>query len=248
MEEKNSKKGGKILVVLLILALIIIAVMGFFIYKLYNEKTNEKENSTELQTQVNTLNETVNDLQEKMNTISETISSKDTENTTTENTTTGNTSTSNKDKNKSFSNAEIKNAIQECLDLESAKTCGPRMNLETLGFYEDSSISAKEQPAQKSGYIKTAIKYNDFKNKMLEYITEECYEEEWSDIYSNENGYLCYDNIGQSGVKYQVNSIEKTNDGYQANVTASSEGPDIERIVNFKINDKCLIESYKIQY
>lgn len=38
-------------------------------------------------------------------------------------------------------------------------------------------------------------------------MTEECYEKQWGDIYSNENGYLCYDNIGETGIKYEVNSI-----------------------------------------
>ena len=82
---------------------------------------------------------------------------------------------------------------------------------------------------------------------MLEYMTEECYEKQWGDIYSNENGYLCYDNRGETGIKYEVNSIEKTTDGYKANVTASSEGPDIKKEVNFKINDKGQIESYEIK-
>lgn len=63
LEEKNNKKNGGVLVVLLILALIIIAVMGFFTYKFYNEKTKETEKSMELQATVNTLNETVTDLQ-----------------------------------------------------------------------------------------------------------------------------------------------------------------------------------------
>ena len=236
LEEKNTKKSGGVLVVLLILALIIIAVMGFFTYKLYNEKTKETDKSTELQTKVNTLNETVTDLQEKMNTISETISSKDSENTT-----------SNKDKKTSLLDTEIKKAIQDCLDLESAKSNGPGMNLETLGFYKDGSESEQEQPAEKSGFKKTTIKYNEFKNKMLEYMTKECYEKQWGDIYSNENGYLCYDDIGETGIQYKVNSIEKTTDGYIANVTASSEGPDIEKEVNFQINDDGKIESYEIK-
>ena len=146
VEEKNTKKNNGVLIVLLILALIIIAVMGFFTYKFYNEKTKETEKSTELQATVNTLNETVTDLQEKMNTISDTIGSRDSENTTTENT------TSNKDKNQPLSNAEIKKAIQACLDLESAKSNGPGMNLETLGFYKDGTEYEQEQAAQKSGF------------------------------------------------------------------------------------------------
>ena len=47
--------------------------------------------------------------------------------TTTENT------TSAKDKNQTLSNTEIKKAIQDCLDLESAKSNGPGMINDTTG-------------------------------------------------------------------------------------------------------------------
>lgn len=80
-----------------------------------------------------------------------------------------------------------------------------------------------------------------------ESVVKNVEEKQWGDIYSNENGYLCYDNIGETGIKYQVNSIEKTTTGYKANVTASSEGPDFEKEVNFQINDKGQIESYEIK-
>ena len=49
--------------------------MGIFIYNLNNDKTAEIQKSTELQSQVNSLNGTVSDLQRKITSISETISS-----------------------------------------------------------------------------------------------------------------------------------------------------------------------------
>lgn len=70
----------------LILSLIVIIVMGIFMYKFYNEKTEATKESAELQTQVNGLNETVSNLQGKINSISETINSDNSdENTTTNN-------------------------------------------------------------------------------------------------------------------------------------------------------------------
>ena len=36
-------------------------------------------------------------------------------------------------------------------------------------------------------------------------------------------------------------------DSYRANVKASSEGPDRDIIVKFKINEKCIIESYSFE-
>ena len=49
--------------------------MGFFIFKLNNDKTNEVQKSNELQAQVNDLSRTMNDLQGKITNISETINS-----------------------------------------------------------------------------------------------------------------------------------------------------------------------------
>ena len=61
MEEKKAKKIS-VSVILLILAIIALVVMGLFIYKL------------ELQAEVDDLNNTVSDLQRKIDKISETLS------------------------------------------------------------------------------------------------------------------------------------------------------------------------------
>ncbi len=71
--EENKVTKISLSTFLLIIAMIIIAVMGFFIYKLNSEKNIEIKKSADLQTQVNDLNSTVNSLQSKMNTISETV-------------------------------------------------------------------------------------------------------------------------------------------------------------------------------
>lgn len=60
---------------LMIIAIIIIAIMGFFIYKLNNEKTIEVKKSADIQAQVSNLNSTVSSLQSKMNTILEKVNS-----------------------------------------------------------------------------------------------------------------------------------------------------------------------------
>ena len=72
MEEKKVTKIS-LSTFFLILSLIAIIVMGIFMYKFYNEKTEATKKSAELQTQVNSLNETVSKLQGKINSISETI-------------------------------------------------------------------------------------------------------------------------------------------------------------------------------
>lgn len=74
MEEKKSKKVN-LSTFLLIFTIIIIIIMGIFIYKLNNDKTVEIQRSADLQSQVNKLDNTISDLQGKINTISETINS-----------------------------------------------------------------------------------------------------------------------------------------------------------------------------
>lgn len=105
MEEKKVTKIS-LSTFLLILAIIVIILMGIFMYRLYNEKTIEIEKSSELQTQVNSLNETINNLQGKIDAISSTINS----NNSTENLTTTNqkndTSTSTTALDKKYENSE----------------------------------------------------------------------------------------------------------------------------------------------
>ena len=88
----------------LIFALITIIVMGIFIYRLYNEKTEQTQKSSELENQVNNLNDSLNILQGKINTISTTINS----NTSTENSAT-NSSTNDNITNDTLSSEQIKN-------------------------------------------------------------------------------------------------------------------------------------------
>lgn len=72
MEEKKVTKIS-LSTLFLILAIIAIIVMGFFIYKINNDKNAEIKKSTELQSQVNSLTGTVSNLQGKIDSISETI-------------------------------------------------------------------------------------------------------------------------------------------------------------------------------
>lgn len=74
MEEKKTIKIS-VSTFFLIIAIIAICVMGFFIYKLNNDKLIEQRKSSELQSQVTSLNGTVNELQGKINSISSTINS-----------------------------------------------------------------------------------------------------------------------------------------------------------------------------
>ena len=102
MEEKEEKKVKKISLstFFLILAIIAIIIMGIFIFKLNNEKTEETKKSSELQSQVNTLNNTVTELQGTINSISETISSTKKDENKTSTSSSASTETSKNDYNK----------------------------------------------------------------------------------------------------------------------------------------------------
>lgn len=77
MEEKKVTKIS-LSTFLLMLAIIAIIVMGIFIYKINNDKTTKINEAIKLQSQVNNLNVTVSELQEKINKVSETVSTENT--------------------------------------------------------------------------------------------------------------------------------------------------------------------------
>lgn len=154
---------------------------------------------------------------------------------------------------KEFTDDEVKNVFQKNLDLVSAKSNNLRYALFTLGLYADEDFFSNydnEEPASKELFIKTPVKFKDFKNEMLKYMTKEFYRENWADLFYSEDGYLCYKDTGATGVSYTVNSIKKINDDntYSADVTAQSVGPDTKLKIKFKINaNKCVIESYEFE-
>ena len=224
MENKKSNVST----IFSVIAVILIIVMGAL---LYMQKTESDRQIAELENNASKLQETINNLQSKIDSISNTINSNTEEDTTI-----------------NFTEKEIKDILQMCLNIESARTNGPGTVLYTLGFYKRDEGSNNEKNAEKTGFVKTPIKYNDFKDAMLKYMTEECYQNQWDELYENEDGDLCYDNVGATGVGYKVNSIKKVGEGYTANVTASSEGPDSEVTVNFEIDDnKCVVKSYEFK-
>ena len=75
MKEENVVKIS--LTTLLLLAIIVIIVMGYFMYKLNNDKKAEAQKSTELQSQVDNLSNTVDELQGKINKVPESVPSND---------------------------------------------------------------------------------------------------------------------------------------------------------------------------
>ena len=239
MEEKKVTKIS-LSTFLLILSIIVIIVMAYFIYKLNNDKQLANNKVTELNKQVSGLESTVNNLQGTISDISNTI------NNSTETKTDSNSNTqANESGKKTFSNDEIKNAIQNYLDLVGAREGSPEGLLVKLGL---TNFGANTEKAD-NNYIKTNIKYSDYKTKMLNYMTEQWFENNFTKSFKNVNGYLYYFDGGATGLEYEVKSITIKGDysdlNYIANVDNIHLDDSREQLnIEFHIennNGKCVI-------
>lgn len=243
MEEKKVTKIS-LSTFFLILAIIVIIVIGIFMLKLYNEKTEETKKSSELQTQVNNLNGTVSDLQEKIDNISETINF----NNSTENTTTANNNNS-----ISFTDDQVKTALSAYLELRAHAGCdGLLENLKEKGKL---NYDSSKDSILNNGTVITSIKFSDYRNAMLNYVSENEFEKNWiSTLYfdENSNGYLTKVQGGGGLRVYTVNSIAKTNNStYSAKTTATLVDLDDSKedenftftVTSYKGN--CVIDSIK---
>lgn len=248
MEEKNVTKIS-LSTFLLILSIIVIIVMAYFIVKLNNDKQLANNKVTELNKQVSGLESTVNNLQGTISDISNTItksnSSTETKNDSNAETSTNSNNQTNASEKKTFSNAEIKNAIQNYLDLVGAREGSPEGLLVKIGL---TTFGANTEKAD-NNYIKTNIKYSDYKAKMLNYMTAQWFENNFTKSFKNVNGYLYYFDGGATGLEYEVKSVTIKGDysdlNYIANVDNihlddSREQLNIEfHIENY--NGKCVI-------
>lgn len=242
MEEKQGTKIN----LLTFFFILVIIVMGIFIFKLYNEKTEETKNASELQTQVNNLNETVRNLQEKIDNTSETINS----NNSTENTTTTNTSNNNAI---SFTDEQVKITLSNYLELHAHAGCDALLhNLKEKGKL---NYDSSKDNIQNDGTVITSIKFSDYKNAMLNYVSESEFEKNWTSslhFNKNSNGYLTKVQGGGGLRVYTINSITKTdNSTYSAKTTATLVDLDnSQENENFTFtitsyNGNCVIDSIK---
>lgn len=226
----------------LILALIVIVIMAIFIYQFYNEKIEANEKSAELQIQVGNLNATINDLQGKINNISDTINP----NNSIENTTTTN------NKSTLFTDNQVKTALSNYLELRAHANCD--MLLENLKEKGKLNYDSSKDTILNDGTVITSIKFSDYKNAMLNYVSESEFEKNWTSsqfFNENSNGYLTKVQGGGGLLVYTVNSITKINDStYSAKTIAILVGMDNSKeeenftftITSYKEN--CVIDSF----
>lgn len=237
MEEKRKIKIS-LSTFFLILAIIVIVIMTLYIYKLYINFENANNKIDYLNNQISKMKNDVNisktntDLNNNEVNSSEKVFSQE-------------------NKEQDYSVEEVKQVLEKYLNLEGAFAGSPLELLYELG-YKKSSI---EDFPDKNNYIKTNIKYDEFKQKMLEYMSEELFEKfntyiDIENCYKNVNGYLYVVDSGSSGHKHKVESIElKSKDSYVGKayfVYVTGEYSDETYDFNFTIsshNGKCIINT-----
>ena len=156
--------------------------------------------------------------------------------------------TDKKEEKVEFSNSQIKEALQVYLELIGCQEGSPAALLEKLDLLDNIS----NNNITSDGYIKTDIKYSEYKNKLLNYMSEGCFNENFTSLYKNENGLLCYFDGGATGVETKVDSVElKSNTEntyvasvYDINLDDSKNYYSVEFTIDNK-NGKCIIASCK---
>lgn len=119
-----------------------------------------------------------------------------------------------------FSDEQEKSAFQNYLELTEYIVNSPEKFLKKI----DLKVNNINKEAKKNGYIKTNIKYEVFKEKLLNYVTDKCYDKNFEkSVFIEEDGFLCYlRDVGATGMDYKVASIVKNStNSFNAIVTAT---------------------------
>ena len=200
-----EKKKSKISIILLIIAIIVIAVIGVYIYK--SIVLDDSENSTSKSDDVK-------------NNIAE---DDDVENEVEENEVEENTLSDEKDEKLA------KGILDKYVELELYKfedsSIGPFPHiLINLGLESSENIDALYNSGEHndpSEYIKSDVKYEDFKEEMLKYVSEEYFLNNYSH-YKNMNGYVgfCLVAAGLPPIEIEdVEFVSKNENKYVFSVT-----------------------------
>lgn len=95
-------------------------------------------------------------------------------------------------------------AVQNYRLLESDLTHGTGQMLKNLGFDVEYTGNVPEP---------TDILFTDFQAAMLRIVTPDLYDARFSDLFSEKEGKLRYQEVGATGVLYLVDSVEQQEDG-----------------------------------
>lgn len=192
MEEKKGSKNG-LLIVLLILAIIVICAMGYFIYKLNDDKEKATEQVSDLENKISSLESSVMDLRE----------SKKNE-----------TKTKNKAENKTKSENKIKETKSEITDISVIEEL--LKNTQGYKYLRVKSIKEDDDKylVEADYYVPTPISEKEYdemvNNQKITLRNKEYVFEDNDDAYNPGFGYIYI--LGQATETGYW--IEKEDDGY----------------------------------
>ena len=146
---------------------------------------------------------------------------------------------------KTFTNEEIKTCIQEYLDIYGASLGSTEGLLVQLNL----TTFAEQKEHTEDNYAKTSIKFSDYKNTMLNHMTEEWFEKHYMKYFKDVDGYLWYFDGGATGAEWEVESVALKGDYSNSSYIATTYNIHIDdtkelEYIEFHIennNGKCVI-------
>lgn len=186
--ENSKKESGVFKIITIILAIIVVVLLAVLIYTNYSKQDTIANGEDKAGTQINT--------EMSKNVYDEDLNEK---------------SDVNSNLTETIPDSTVKSLLQKYLDLKGALAGSPENLLVELGFIKYGESNGESVDIEGVPYVATSIKSSDFKNVMLGYVSEKCYEQEftkWFKFFDN----LYYRDAGGSGAKFEVVSVSRVTD------------------------------------
>lgn len=140
---------------------------------------------------------------------------------------------------------EIQTLFESFLKIDASTYKGNVLELLNIGY-------DKNKDAEYEDNLITNVKYDDYKNAMLNYVTEEFFEREYTSnigFIKSEDGYVIKPNNRGYEITYKVTGIiEKEDNSYIASITKTNENgvtyKDTREFTVKKQNEKLVIDSF----
>lgn len=138
-----------------------------------------------------------------------------------------------KEEEQKLNEKKCKENFQKYLDIESTFASSSIDILEVLGFVDEYPDPDDYEGIQYNDakytdmdyFLKTDIKYADYKEKMLQYMTLDCMEKNFYDYTRNNKGYLCVVSYGGTGSNPKIQKMKK-NSSSEYTITLSTRSDD----------------------
>jgi hypothetical protein len=175
------------------LLIIVLLIVGFFAYSTTTSNPSDNTNSSALGENLNTTSKEASNT-----TVNNTVNFNEINNSTTS------------ELDSSVKN-QCKNVLETYLKLLSCANGAPTSIFSQLGFSYELDNTKK---GDDYNYILSEIKYKDFENEMLKYMTKDQLEKivnpeqsEGKELFKNSNGFVSVLDVGASGKEYSIKNM-----------------------------------------